>query len=243
MKTIGLLGGMSPESTIDYYRRINDAVRRSLGGHHSAKMFVYSADLDQVFAWLHDDDYSSLAQHLGQAATALERSGADFVIMACNTAHVVAPQLEARLRVPFIHIADVLGEALAEAGISRVGLLGSLVVSEMPFYQRHLGSRYGIEVLNPDEAGRAEVDRVIRRELCFHRILAESRKSLTDVAAGLGARGAEAIVLACTELNLLFGGPVVAGLPVFDTTALHAERTAALALGQLELPAPREVAA
>ena len=243
MQTIGLLGGMSPESTVDYYRRINSGVHAALGGHHGARMLAYSANLDEVFAWLAAEDYDALGKHLGDAAVELERSGADFMLMACNTAHVVAPQIAARLRIPFIHIADVLGEALSSAGITRVGLLGSIVVSEVPFYQEHLLSRFGIEVLVPGRLGRTEVDRVIRRELCFHQILAESRDSLTHISRQLYGRGAEAIVLACTELGLIIEGPEVAGLPVFDTTALHADRAVALALGEIELPAAREIAA
>ena len=248
MKTIGLLGGMSPESTVDYYRRINAGVNRALGGHHGARMFAYSADLDEVFAWLAVEDYAALGKHLGDAAVALETSGADFVIMACNTAHVVAPQIGRRIQVPLVHIADVLGESLQRAGHTRVGLLGSLVVTEVPFYQRHLRSRFGIDIVFPDATGRAEIDRVIRRELCFHQILDSSRDSLTGIAGSLRRRGADAIVLACTELGLLFDGAGpegdrIASLPLFDTTALHADRAVALALGELELPGLAEIAA
>lgn len=243
MKTIGLLGGMSPESTVDYYRRINAGVNRALGGFHGARMVAYSANLADVFDWLAAKDYRTLARHLGDAAVDLQRSGADFMIMACNTAHVVAPEVASRLRVPLVHIADVLGEALTRAGVDRVGLLGSLVVSEVPFYHKHLRSRFGIEVLVPDRLGRAEVDRIIRRELCFHRLRDESRESLVQISEQLGARGAQAVALACTELGLLLTETEVAGLPVFDTTVLHSERAVALALGQAELPQAREAAA
>ncbi|MDA8020850.1 MAG: amino acid racemase [Thermoanaerobaculia bacterium] len=243
MKTIGLLGGMSSESTIDYYRRINAGVNRELGGHHAARMLIYSADLHEVFDWLMGEDHDSLAAYLGDAAVDLERSGADFVIIACNTAHVVAPQIAARLGVPMVHIADVLGEALTQAGIHRVGLFASVVVTEDPFYRQHLREHFGIEVLTADPAGRAEVDRVIREELCFHDIREESRGSLTGLAEELGSRGADAVVLACTELCLLFPDADIAGLPIFDTTTLHAERTIELALGRRPLTSSREAAA
>ena len=243
MKTIGLLGGMSPESTIDYYRRIHAGVHRALGRHHSARMYVYSADLDDVLSWLYRRDHAALGQHLGDAAEHLERSGADFVLMACNSAHAVAPQVEQRLTVPLIHIADVLGEALRAAGVTKIGLLGTGVTMGQSFYRDRLESRFGVEVLLPDLAAQNEVDRVIREELCFHRILDSSRRSLARMCRDFAERGADAAALACTELNLLIEGEAIDGLPVFDTTALHADRAVTLALGKSDLTPARKVAA
>ncbi len=237
MKTIGLLGGMTAESTIDYYKRINAGINQALGGYRAARMLIYSANLDDVFRWLETEDHDALGEHLSRAAAALEKGGADFMIMACNTAHVVAPRIAARLEIPFVHIADVLGEALASAGIGRVGLLGTRITMDAPFYRDHLGSRFGIDVLLPEETDKDEVDRVIREELCFHRLLDASRQNLVAVSRQLRDRGAGAIVLGCTELGLLLDTDTVAGVPVFDTTALHADRAVALALGQMELPA------
>lgn len=243
MKTIGLLGGMSPESTIDYYRRINAGVHRALGGYHGARMLIYSADLDDVFRWLGTDDRQALADHLTRAALALQAGGADFLVVACNTAHVVAREIAGALEVPFVHIGDVLGEALTAAGVSRVGLLGSRVTMEAPFYGDHLRERFGIEVVIPRETDRREIDWIIRDELSFGTCLETSRGTLTAACEKLETQGAEAIVLGCTELRLLLDVEILAGLPVFDTTALHADRAVALALEGVELPAVTEKAA
>lgn len=243
MRTIGLLGGMSPESTIDYYRRINAGVHRALGGYHGARMLIFSADLDDVFRWLWADDHQALAEHLTRAALALQAGGADFLVMACNTAHLVAREISSALEIPFVHIGDVLGEALTAAGHSRVGLFGSCVTMEAPFYRDHLRERFGIEVVIPPEDERKEIDRIITDELSFGTCLEASKESLVASAEELGARGAEAVVLGCTELRLLLDVESVAGLPVFDTTALHADRAVALALEDEGLAALAEKAA
>lgn len=239
MRTIGLLGGMSPESTIDYYRRINAGVRTALGGHHGARLLIYSADLDDVFRWLWSDDHRALGDHLTQAALGLQAAGADFLVVACNTAHLVAGEIAGALEIPFVHIGDVLGEAVAAAGHSRVGLLGSRITMEASFYGDHLRQRFGIEVMIPGPANRQEVDRIICHELSFGTCLDASRERLVEAAEELGARGAEAVVLGCTELRLLLDEASVAGLPVFDTTALHTDRAVALALEGTGLPAEK----
>ncbi|MEM8932671.1 MAG: aspartate/glutamate racemase family protein [Acidobacteriota bacterium] len=228
---LGLLGGMSPESTVDYYQRINAGVRAVLGGHHSARLLIYSADLEQVFGWMHDGDDGALAGHLVAAARHLEGAGADAVLMACNTAHKVAPEIEAALSVPFFHIADVLGDGLRSAGHHRVGLLASRITAEASFYRDRL-ERFGVEVIVPSADEREEVDRVIREELCFHEILPASRRRFDAIASRLRHRGADAVTLACTEIGLLVDTPELGGLPVFDTTALHAERAVEWLLGQ-----------
>lgn len=227
---IGVLGGMSPESTADYYQRINADVRERLGSFHSARMLIHSTDLQQVFDWTDADDHDGLGAHLVAAARALEGAGADFVIMACNTAHAVAPQIESALGIPFVHIADVLGEALRDAGCRRVGLLASRHTTELPFYEERLWQGFGIETVVPEAEERSEVDRVIREELCFHRILPASRERFERITGGLKGRGADAVALACTEIGLLIDSPTLAGLPVFDTTALHCRRAVELAL-------------
>ena len=230
---------MSPESTIDYYQRINAGIRSALGAHHSARMLIYSADLEQVFTWMGQGDDRSLGNHLAKAALGLEAAGAKFVVMACNTAHRIAPQLEDALRIPFVHIADVLGEALRAAGCDRVGLLASQITAESTFYRERLEQNFGIEVVIPCAADCLEVDRVIREELCFHDIRASSRERFASIAENLKERGANAIALACTEIGLLIETAQLGGLPVFDTTALHTARTVDLALNRLRTPLER----
>ena len=222
MRTLGILGGMSSESTHDYYRRLNQGVNRALGGHHAARVLIHSVNLHDVFTWLRSGREDLLAEHLSDAAVGLEGAGAEMVLMACNTAHVVAPQVEDRLRVPFLHIADVLGQALRDAGHRRVALLGSLVTVEAPFYADRL-ARFDVETLVPEPVARQEVDRIIHEELCFRQVLDGSRRRLATIAENLAADGAEAVVLGCTELGLLIDTPTVAGLPVFDTTVLHSQ--------------------
>lgn len=232
LNTLGILGGMSPESTADYYRRINLGVRQELGGHHSAPLLIFSADLARVFHWLAEEDDARLADYLTRAAKGLERAGAQAVLMACNTAHKVAPQIEDALGVPFMHIADSLGGAVGRAGITKLGLLGSQVTTESAFYRDRLHQAHGIVPLVPGRADRQEVDRIIRDELSFHDIRPSSRQMLERIAQRLRQQGAEAVALACTEIVLLVDGPELAGLPVFDTTTLHADDGVSYILGQ-----------
>jgi len=227
---------MSPESTVDYYKRINAGVREALGGFHSCPMLAYSANLHEVFHWFQTEDDGALAELLVDRAIGLQEAGADLMMIACNTAHKVAPQIASALTIPLIHIADVLGEALSEAGHTRVGLLGSSITMNAPFYRERLWDRFGVEAISPEGSAAMEVDRIIKEELCFHQLREESRQSLEDTSGALGMRGAQAIVLACTELGLLLAGETVADLPLFDTTRLHTERAVALALGRQALP-------
>ena len=243
MKTLGILGGMSAESTVEYYNRINRGVNQALGGHEHPRMFVYSANLGEVFGWLEGKDLAPLGDHLGEAAVQLERGGADFMIMACNTAHLVAPSIEERLGIPFVHIADALAEELQRASVQRVGLLGISMTVEAPFFRERLGERYGIEVLTPGAEDKAEVDRVIRDELCFHRLEEASRESLTAIVRRLGEQGAEAVALVCTELSLLLPGDHVAGLRSFDSMAIHVAQAVEFALEERSLDTVGELAA
>ena len=234
LKTLGILGGMSPESTADYYGRINTGVRTALGGHHSAPMQIFSANLADVFRWTDSGDYDALGDYLEQAALGLQAADAGAVIMACNTAHVVASRIEDALSIPFHHIADVLGEALQRDGISRIALLGSRITMGGAFYRGRLQDGYGIETMTPDASGRDFVHRVIVEELCFHEIRDESRETLAGITESLALQGAEAVVLGCTELCLLVDGERFGGLPVYDTTALHVDRAVDVVLGRGE---------
>lgn len=232
LRTLGILGGMSPESTADYYQRINLGVRQALGGHHSAQLMIFSANLAQFFDWLAREDDDALTDYLVAAASSLEGAGAEAILMACNTAHKVAPRIEDALGIPFIHIADVLATGVHRAGLSKLGLLGSQITVESSFYRERLRQAHGVEAIVSGRADRQEVDRVIREELSFHTIRPSSRETLERIAERLKLQGAEAIALACTELVLLVDGPELAGLPVFDSTTLHTDEAVRWILGQ-----------
>ncbi|WP_425599961.1 aspartate/glutamate racemase family protein [Lysobacter antibioticus] len=227
MKTLGLLGGMSWESTLPYYRLINETVRERLGGLHSAKLLLYSVDFAEVERLQHAGDWDAAGVLLGQAARSLRDGGAQLLVICTNTMHKVADAVEAASGLPLLHIADPTGAAIRAAGLSRIGLLGTRFTMEQDFYRQRLIERHGLDVIVPDPAGRELVHRVIYEELCLGRIRDESRQAYRDVIAGLVARGAQGVILGCTEIGLLIGAGDVE-IPLFDTTALHA-RAAALA--------------
>lgn len=227
MKTLGLLGGMSWESTLPYYRLINETVRERLGGLHSAKLLLYSVDFAEVERLQHAGDWDAAGVLLGQAARSLRDGGAQLLVICTNTMHKVADAVEAASGLPLLHIADPTGAAIRAAGLSRIGLLGTRFTMEQDFYRQRLVERHGLDVIVPDPAGRELVHRVIYEELCLGRIRDESRQAYRDVIAGLVARGAQGVILGCTEIGLLIGAGDVE-IPLFDTTALHA-RAAALA--------------
>jgi len=229
MKTIGLIGGMSWESTLEYYRVINQAVRERLGGQHSAKILLYSVDFHEIEKLQREDGWAQTAAILSDAAQRLERGGADFVLICTNTMHKVAPDVADSLRIPLLHIADATGEAVATAGISKVGLLGTRYAMEGDFLKGYLRDRYALEVIVPAPRERQIVHRVIFEELCLGRIEAESRSAYGRIIAGLAAAGAEGVILGCTEIPLLIR-PGDVSLPVFDTTALHALKAVDIAL-------------
>ncbi len=229
MKTIGLLGGMSWESTVPYYRVVNETVKARLGGLHSARVVLYSVDFHEIERLQHAGDWAGAGERMAEGARALERAGADFVVLCTNTMHRVAPAIEAAVRIPLLHIADPTGEAIRRAGFTRVGLLGTRFTMEQAFYRERLESRHGLEVLVPDEADRETVHRVIYEELCLGLVDDGSREQYRRILGTLAARGAQAVILGCTEISLLVGqrdSPV----PVFDTTALHALGAAERAL-------------
>ncbi|MEJ5999612.1 aspartate/glutamate racemase family protein [Paucibacter soli] len=229
MKSIGLIGGMSWESTALYYQIINREVARRLGGLHSARLHLQSLDFQQVVARQQSGAWAELSGMLASAGQALQHSGADCVLIGTNTMHRVAPEVQAQLQVPLLHIADATAAAIKAAGCRRVALLGTRYTMEQPFYTEHL-ARHGIACLVPEEAERAEVHRIIFDELCQGHCLESSRQTLKAIIAGLAAQGAEGAILGCTELPLLLQAADVA-LPLFDTTRLHALAAVDFALG------------
>ena len=230
MKTIGLIGGMSWESTALYYRIINEAVHEQLGGLHSAPLVLWSVDFAEIERLQAAGDWQQAGRILGQAAAALERAGAEFLVMTTNTMHLVAPAIEAAVSIPLLHIADPTGEALVSAGVTTVGLLGTGFTMEQPFYADRLRSEFGLDVLVPPADDRSVVHRVIYEELVLGDIRDESREAYRGVMQRLVEAGAQAIILGCTEITLLVG-PDNATVPLFDTTALHARAAVERALG------------
>ena len=229
MKTIGLLGGMSWESTLPYYRHINEAVRERLGGLHSARLVLYSLDFHEIEALQRQGDWAAAGTLLADAARHLESAGADFLLLCTNTMHKVADAIEAASALPLLHIADPTAAAIQAAGLQRVGLLGTRFTMEQPFYRQRLEDRHGIQVLVPDEPDRAEVHRVIYEELCRGVVSEASRQAYRKVISRLVARGAQAVILGCTEIGLLVRADD-AEVPLFDTCVLHAQAAAKRAL-------------
>jgi aspartate racemase len=229
VKTIGLLGGMSWESTVPYYQLINRAVGERLGGLHSARIVLYSVDFDDIERFQHADRWPEAGSLLGDAAVALEGAGAEFLVLCTNTMHRVAPEIEARVRIPLLHIADPTARALEAAGITTVGLLGTRFTMEQDFYRGRLEREFGLRVRVPESDSRQLVHDVIYGELCRGVIADASRAAFRRVVAQLAETGAQAVVLGCTEIGLLLRAGDVP-LPLFDTTRLHAEAAAAFAL-------------
>lgn len=229
MKTIGLIGGMSWESTLEYYRIINQELRKRLGGLHSAKILMYSVDFGEVEPLMRVGDWDKIGDQVAQIAKRLESAGADCVLICTNTVHKVADRIEQAIGVPFIHIADAAGEEIVRRGLKNVGLLGTRYTMEEDFYGSRLNKRFGLSILVPAEGERVLVNQVIFDELCQGVIAQSSRKRFQEIIAELASRGAEGIVLGCTEIPLLISqedSPV----PLFDTTLMHALRAVDFAL-------------
>ncbi|KVL15786.1 aspartate/glutamate racemase family protein [Burkholderia ubonensis] len=221
MKTIGLIGGMSWESSAEYYRMLNRYSKALHGGHHNAKSVMVTVDFAEIEALQRVHDWPALGAHMAAAARQLEAAGADLIVLTTNTMHRVHDAIEAAVALPFLHIADPTGEALLAAGVSRVGLLGTRYTMELPFYAERLRG-FGLDVLVPDERERDDVHRIIYDELCHGVVDAGSRATYATIIEGLAKRGAQAVILGCTEITLLIGAED-SPLPVFDTTALHAK--------------------
>lgn len=230
VKTVGLIGGMSWESTVPYYRRINAVVAERLGGLHSAKVLLFSVDFHDIENLQRAGDWRAAGELLGDAARALERGGADFLVLCTNTMHKVAPAVEQAVAIPLLHIVEPTAAAIRAAGMSSVGLLGTRFTMEQAFYRERLRERHGLEVLVPEPDERVVVHRVIYEELCLGSVRQDSRTEFRRIISGLAARGAQGIVLGCTEIGLLVG-PGDAPVPLFDTTDLHARAAAERALG------------
>jgi len=227
---IGLIGGMSWESSAQYYRLINEAVRERLGGVASARTLMWSFDFAEIERLQHAGRWPELSRRLADAARALEAGGADFLVLCTNTMHREAEAIEAAVRIPLLHIADPTGEAIKAAGLSTVGLLGTAFTMEHAFYRGRLEARHGLTVLTPEVDDRAAVHRIIYEELVAGRVLDASREVYRAVIERLVARGAEAIILGCTEIMLLIG-QADSSVPVFDTTTLHAMASVERAMG------------
>ncbi|MGL6215229.1 aspartate/glutamate racemase family protein [Billgrantia desiderata] len=230
MKTIGLLGGMSWESTVSYYRALNEGVKAALGGFHSAKLCLYSVDFAEIERLQHAGDWDATAEILSRAARSVEAAGADFLLIGTNTMHKVAPEIEASITIPLLHIADATAQRLAADGIRRVGLLGTRFTMEQDFYKGRIAEGFGIEVLVPDAAQRDLVHEVIYHELCLGQVKETSRQRYLEIIESLREQGAEAVILGCTEIALLVQQSDTA-VPLYDTTAIHAEEAVKWALG------------
>ncbi len=231
MKTLGLIGGMSWESTIPYYRQINQTVKQELGGLHSAKVIIFSVDFHEIEVLQRLGDWEAAGKLLADAAMSLERAGAEALVLCTNTMHKVAATIEAAVQIPLLHIADPTAMEIKAQGLERVGLLGTRFTMEQAFYKDRLQDQHGLQVITPSLADREIVHRIIYEELCLGQILDASRQEYQRIMQVLVEQGAQAIILGCTEISLLVQAEH-ATVPLFDTTGLHADRAAKWALGQ-----------
>lgn len=228
MKTIGLLGGMSYESTVTYYQMINEVIKQELGGLHSAKILLYSVDFAEIERCQADGDWDKSADILTDAAMNLEKAGADFILICTNTMHKVAPQIQKHISIPIVHIAEATAEKLKQANISKVALLGTKYTMTQDFYKEKLINA-GIEVIIPDEEGIEIVNDIIYNELCLGVISPSSKEKYLHIIDELANQGAQGVILGCTEIGLLVQQSDTT-LPVFDTTQIHALKAAMLSI-------------
>ena len=227
MKTIGLIGGMSWESTVTYYQVINETVKEKLGGLHSAKILLYSVDFAEIEEYQSQGEWEKSAEVLASAAQNLEKAGADFIVICTNTMHKVAPDIQKKISIPIVHIAEATASVLQSRGIRKVALLGTKYTMTQDFYKNKLTDA-GIEVVIPDDDGVKIVNDVIYNELCLGILKDDSKAKFIDIISDLQKRGAEGVILGCTEIGLLIEQADVS-LPVFDTTLIHAQKAALLA--------------
>ena len=229
MKTIGLIGGMSWESSIEYYRIINKGVRQRLGGLHSAKSVMVSVDFAEIEALQHAGDWDTATGMMIAAAQAVERGGGDFIVICTNTMHKMADEVQAQISVPLLHIADATAERIQSLGLSKIGLLGTKFTMEEDFYRGRLEIKHGLEVLVPDPQERETVHCVIYDELCLGQIEPRSKSQYITIMDHLVRQGAEGIILGCTEIGLLVN-EADSPVPLFDTTRIHAQAAVEWAL-------------
>jgi len=231
MKTIGLIGGMSWESSLEYYRIINEGIKTQLGGLHSAKCILFSVDFAEVEILQRDGNWAQAGRMMANAARSLQAGGADCVFLCTNTMHISTEEIEAAIQVPFIHIADATARVVKAAGITKIGLLGTRFTMEKEFYKGRLEEKFGLQVIIPEEKDREIIHRVIYDELVLGAIRSESRQQYTRIIEKMAGQGAQGIILGCTEIGLLVhqeDSPV----PLFDTTRIHAEAAVQFALGK-----------
>jgi aspartate racemase len=229
MKTIGLIGGMSWESTVPYYRIINETVRERLGGFHSAKLVLYSVDFHEIEQMQSSGAWDESGRVLARAAQALEAAGADFIVLCTNTMHKVADAIESAVSIPLFHIADPTAQEIRKNGLTKVGLLGTRFTMEQDFYRGRLRDQHHLDVLIPAEADRGIVHKIIYDELCMGLVRDGSRTEYRRIIQRLVDQGARGVILGCTEISMLVG-PSDSPVPLFDTTNLHARKAAEWAL-------------
>jgi len=230
MKVIGLIGGMSCESTAHYYKRLNDRVRAHLGGLHSAEILMWSVDFAPVAQMQHENRWQEAGAHLARIARRLEQAGAEVLVLATNTMHKVGETIQASTSIPLIHIADATAERIQNAGKRKPALLATRFTMEQDFYTGRLREKFGLDVVVPDEAERALVHQIIYDELCIGRVTEASRQAFVDVAQRLAKRGADSLILGCTEVGMLLDESN-APVPIFDTALIHADAAVDFALG------------
>ena len=229
MKTIGLIGGMSWQSTVPYYRLINEIVSQKLGGLHSAKLILWNMDFEAIASLQRQDRWLEAGEVMADAALRLQQAGAESIVICTNTMHKLVPDMQPHLQIPILHIADATAKVIRQAGLRKVGLLGTRFTMEDSFYVSHLREHYGLDVITPDPAARQLVHNVIFNELCVGEEKATSRAQYREIMAALVQQGAEGIIFGCTEIAMLVD-QTDASVPVFDTTTLHASYAAEWAL-------------
>lgn len=235
MKTIGILGGMSSQATAGYYHLINTGINHICGGWNAAELLIYSVNFANIEAFVRGDRWDDAANYLVSKAIQLEKGGADFIVMATNTMHRVAPQIEAAIQIPLIHIVDVTAEAIEKQGIKKVGVLGTKPVMEADFYRDRFAC-HGIEAIAPNSQQCEVVDKIIFDELVFGTLKDKSRNIYLEIMQELAKRGAQGIVLGCTEIEMLVKPEDVVELKLFDTTSLHCQKAVNLSLGLEPIP-------
>ena len=231
MKTIGLIGGMSWESSSEYYKIINETVKERLGGLNSAKCIMYSVDFEEIASLQHQGEWEELTKLMINFAQQLERAGADFIVICTNTMHKMAEEVQGNINIPLLHIADATAERIIEQGLRKPGLLGTKFTMEEDFYKKRLKEKYSIDVLIPSSADREIIDSVIYNELCLGIIKQSSKEKFKEIIKNLVSIGADGMILGCTEIPLLINQKDVE-IPLFDTTTIHSKAAVAFALNE-----------